>query len=102
MPLNSRVRYDILALLSIVVIALFNGVALTGFFVDSKTIWHQNVTWSFTFGVTAGIIGVAIYMAIMSRFVRHVLYKFVCAAGLMQMLFGWICSISLRLRMDMG
>jgi ferredoxin-type protein NapH len=32
--------------------------------------------------------------------VRHVLCKFVCAAGLMQMLFGWISPLSLRLGMD--
>jgi polyferredoxin len=50
--------------------------------------------------VKAGIIGVAGYMVITSVFVRHVLCKFICAAGLMQMLFGWISPISLRLRMD--
>jgi ferredoxin-type protein NapH len=99
-PLRNRVRYGILALLSLVVIPLVNGVALTGFFVAPKTIWHQIVTWNFTFGVKAGIIGVAIYMVITSLFVRHVLCKYVCAAGLMQMLFGWISPISLRLRMD--
>ena len=100
MPLQNRVQYGVLALLSIVVIPLVNGVALTGFFVAPKTIWHQIWTWNFTFGVKAGIIGVAIYMVITSIFVRHVLCKFVCAAGLMQMLFGWISPISLRLGMD--
>jgi len=29
-----------------------------------------------------------------------VLCKFVCAAGLMQMLFGWVSRVSLRLNMD--
>jgi ferredoxin-type protein NapH len=101
-PLRNRVRYGILALLSIVVIPLVNGIALTGYFVAPKTIWHQIWTWNFTFGVKAGIIGVAIYMVITSIFVRHVLCKFVCAAGLMQMLFGWISPISLRLGMDMA
>ncbi len=99
-PLHNRVRYGILALLSIVVIPLVNGVALTGYFVAPRTIWHQIMVWNFTFGVKAGITGVAIYMVITSIFVRHVLCKFVCAAGLMQMLFGWISPVSLRLRMD--
>ncbi len=58
------------------------------------------MTWDLTFGVKAGIIGVAIYSLITSIFVRHVLCRFVCAAGLMQMLFGWISPMSLRLRMD--
>ncbi len=99
-PLHNRMRYGILALLSIVVIPLINGIALTGFFVAPRTIWHQIVTWNFTFGVKAGIIGVAGYTLITSILVRHVLCRFVCAAGLMQMLFGWISPVSLRLRMD--
>ncbi len=48
------------------------------------------MTGNFTFGVKAGIISVSIYMLITLIFVRHVLCRFVCAAGLMQMLFGWI------------
>jgi len=99
-PLQNRVRYGLLALLSLILIPLVNGVALTGYLIAPKTIWHQIVTWDFTFGVKAGIIGVAIYMVVTSLFVRHVLCKFICAAGLMQMLFGWISPISLRLRMD--
>jgi polyferredoxin len=61
---------------------------------------HQIATWNFTFGVKAGIIGVAIYMLITSILVRHVLCRYVCAAGLMQMLFGWISPVSLRIAMD--
>ena len=99
-PLQNRLRYGFLALLSIVVIPLTFGVALTGFLVAPKTIWHQITTWNFTFGVKAGIFGVSGYMMITSILVRHILCRFVCAAGLMQMLFGWISPISLRLRMD--
>jgi polyferredoxin len=99
-PRSSRLRYGLIALLSIVVIPLLGGVALTGYLVAPKTIWHQIATWEFTFGVKAGIIGVAGYMIVTSVFVRHVLCKFICAAGLMQMLFGWISPISLRLNMD--
>jgi ferredoxin-type protein NapH len=98
--LRNRTGYIILALLSFLVIPLVNGVALTGYLVAPKTIWHQIITWNFTFGVKAGIIGVAIYMVVTSVFVRHVLCRFVCAAGLMQMLFGWISPVSLRLGMD--
>jgi ferredoxin-type protein NapH len=99
-PRSNRLRYGIIALLSIVIIPLLGGVALTGYLVAPRTIWHQIATWDFTFGVKAGIIGVAVYMIITSVFVRHVLCKFICAAGLMQMLFGWISPISLRLGMD--
>lgn len=99
-PRQGRLKYGIIALLSVVVIPLLGGTALTGYFVAPKTVWHQIVTWHFTFGVKAGIIGVAIYMLITSILVRHVLCKFVCAAGLMQMLFGWISPLSLRLRLD--
>jgi polyferredoxin len=92
--------YGTIAVLSALIIPLAGGVALTGYLVAPRTIFHQIATWEFTFGVKAGIIGVAIYMLVSSIFVRHVLCKFVCAAGLMQMLFGWISPVSLRLRMD--
>jgi len=52
--------------------------------------------------IKAGIIGVSIYMLITSIFVRHVLCRFICAAGLMQMLFGWVSPFSLRLNMDVA
>ena len=94
--------YFILALLSALVIPVSGGIALTGYFVAPQTIWHQIINWEFTFGVKAGIIGVSIYMFITSIFVRHALCRFICAAGLMQMLFGWVSPISLRLKMDIA
>ncbi len=95
-----RLLYGSLAVLTLAIIPLAGGVALTGYFVNPVTIRHQIAAWQFTFGVKAGIIGVAIYMITTSVFVRHVLCRFVCAAGLMQMLFGWISPVSLRLKMD--
>ena len=65
-------------------------------------VFSVTVIISLGVAVKAGIIGVAIYMLITSVLVRHVLCKFVCAAGLMQMLFGWISPLSLRLRFDTG
>lgn len=97
---GNKLLFGMIALLSIVVIPLSGGIALTGYFVAPKTIWSQITTWDFTFGVKAGIIGVSIYMLIGSIFVRHTFCKWVCAAGLMQMLFGWVSPVSLRLKMD--
>jgi ferredoxin-type protein NapH len=99
-PREYKLRYIAVALVSIVVLPLVGGISLTGYLVAPKTILHQIATWHFTFGVKAGIIGVAIYMLITSILVRHVLCRFICAAGLMQMLFGWISPLSLRLRLD--
>jgi len=102
-PMNANgnpILYGAIAVLSAVVIPLAGGIALTGYFVAPKTVWHQVMTGEFTFGVQAGIIGVAIYMLITSIVVRHVLCRYVCAAGLMQMLFGWISPVSLRIKMD--
>ncbi len=92
--------YIIIAILSMVVLPLIGGVALTGYLVAPKTIWAQIMSWNFTFGVKAGIIGVSIYMLVTSILVRHSLCKYICAAGLMQMLFGWVSPVSLRVRMD--
>jgi ferredoxin-type protein NapH len=97
---GGRTIYLIIALLSAIVVPLCGGIALTGYFVAPQTIWRQIINWEFTFGVKAGIIGVSIYMLITSIFVRHALCRFICAAGLMQMLFGWVSPFSLRLKMD--
>jgi len=95
-----RLFYGSLAVLSAVVIPLAGGIALTGYFVAPRTIWGQLISGEVTFGVKAGILGVAVYMLITSVLVRHALCRYVCAAGLMQMLFGWISPVSLRLNMD--
>lgn len=97
---GKRFPFIIITLLSLVSIPLISGIALTGYFIAPKTIWYQITNWDFTFGVKAGIVGVSIYMLITSIFVRHLFCKYVCAAGLMQMLFGWFSPISLRLKMD--
>jgi polyferredoxin len=90
----------ILAAVSIVIVPLIGGITLTSYLVAPKTVWHQIMSWDFTFGVKAGIIGVSLYMLIGSLFVRHAFCKYVCAAGFMQTLFGWVSPVSLRLKMD--
>lgn len=91
-----------ITVLSLVSIPLISGIALTGYFIAPKTIWYQISNLNFTFGVKAGIIGVSLYMLITSIFVRHLFCKYVCAVGLMQMLFGWVSPVSLRLKMDVS
>jgi ferredoxin-type protein NapH len=95
-----KARYVLLALVLSVAIPVAGGIALTGYFIAPGTIWNQIATGEFTFGVKAGIIGVSIYMLTTSIFVRHALCRFICAAGLMQMLFGWVSPVSLRMKMD--
>lgn len=97
---TNRLLYGIVAVISFIVLLPIAGIALTGYFIAPETIWHQIVNGNLSFGVTAGIIGVSIYMLITSIFVRHLFCRYVCAAGLMQMLFGWVSPISLRLKMD--
>lgn len=100
LPAAPKTAYFILALVSVIVIPLAGGIALTGYLVAPKTIWHQIINWDFTFGVKAGILGVSMYMLVTSILVRHVVCRFICAAGLMQMLLGWISPVSMRLTMD--
>jgi polyferredoxin len=99
-PGQQKILFLLLALLSAVIIPLIGGISLSGYFVAPKTIFAQLATGNFTFGVKAGITGVALYMLVTSIFIRHVLCRFVCAAGLMQMLLGWISPVSLRLNTD--
>jgi len=74
------------------------GVMLSGYFIAPKTVWAKVAALDISGGLRAGIIGVSAYMIITSVFVRHALCKYVCAAGLMQMLFGWVSPVSLRIR----
>lgn len=97
---GNRLLYGLIALASAVVLPLVAGISLTGYFVAPRTIWSQIVSWEFSFGVKAGIVGVTIYMYITSLLIRHVFCRYICAAGLMQMLFGWISPVSLRVKMD--
>lgn len=97
---KKRVLFIVIAAFSAVAIPLLGGIALTGYFVNPATIWLQIMNWQFTFGVKAGIIGVSIYIFISSIIVRHTLCKYVCSAGLMQMLLGWVSPVSLRIKMD--
>ncbi|RQW78242.1 MAG: 4Fe-4S binding protein [Geobacter sp.] len=97
---GNRFLYGALALATAVALPLIAGIALTGYFIAPKTIWHQISTGDLSFGVKAGITGVTVYMFVTSVLVRHIFCKYICAAGLMQMLFGWISPVSLRVKMD--
>ncbi len=96
----NRLFYGILAALFLLIMPPLTGVALTGYFIAPKIIWQQITTGNLTFGVKAGIIGVSIYMFATSILVRHTFCKYVCAVGLMQMLFGWISPVSLGIKFD--
>jgi len=97
---KNRAPYMIFALLCMTVIPIFIGITLTGYFVNPRTVWSQVLHWRFTFGVKAGIIGVAIYIFLSATIIRHTLCKYVCGAGLMQMLLGWVSPVSLRIKLD--
>jgi polyferredoxin len=99
-PSKNRVLYVIIALLCMAIIPVLGGIALTGYVVAPNKIWSQIINWEFTFGVKAGIIGVSVYLLISSIVIRHALCKYVCSAGLMQMLFGWVSPVSLGIKTD--
>ena len=97
---GNRFFYGSIAVLSAIMIPVAGGIALTGYFVAPKTIWQQITSFHLSYGVRAGIIGVSLYMLITSVLVRHAMCKYICAAGLMQMLLGWVSPVSLRLKLD--
>lgn len=97
---GNKLLYTTIAVSSFIALPLMAGVSLTGYFIAPKSIWSQIINWNLSSGVKAGVAGVAIYMLVTSIFVRHVFCKYVCAAGLMQMLSGWINPASLHITMD--
>lgn len=92
--------YGFTAVLFLLTIPFVTGILLTGFFIAPERIWHELKTFRLSFGLKGGIIGISVYMVITSVFVRHIFCRYVCAPGLMQMLFGWISPLSLRIRFD--
>ena len=97
---GNKLLYGSLALACAVVLPVIAGVFLTGYLIAPKTIWQQISTGELSFGVKAGITGVTIYMLVTSVLVRHVFCKYICGAGLMQALFGWVSPFSMRVKMD--
>lgn len=90
--------YAGLVSLSLLLIPPVIGIGLSGYFISPERIFKELSTFQISTGLKAGIIGVSIYIITTSIFVRHVLCKYICAAGLMQTLFGWVSPISLRIR----
>lgn len=97
---GNRVFYGILACLLLVTIPPITGVFLSGFFIAPSRIWKELSAFDMSFGLKAGIVGTSIYMLVTSVFIRHAFCRYVCAPGLMQMLFGWISPVSLRIRFN--
>jgi polyferredoxin len=97
---GNRLVYGSVALMSAVIFPLMAGISLTGYFIAPKTVWYQIMSGHLSFGVKAGIFGVTLYMFVTSLLVRHTFCKYICAAGLMQTLFGWVSPLSLRLKTD--
>jgi polyferredoxin len=93
-----RALYAALALSCMIVIPVLAGIGLTGFFINPRAIWTQIIDMELSGGLKAGVIGVFIYMTATGLVVRHTFCKYVCAAGLMQTLFGWISPVSVRVR----
>lgn len=97
-PERFRFVYLFITIFLLVTIPPLIGIGLSGYFIPPERIWKELSTLKLSFGLKAGIIGVSLYMVITSIFIRHLLCKFICAAGLMQMLFGWVSPVSLRLK----
>jgi polyferredoxin len=92
--------YAALALLLLLLLPPLFGSALAGYFIAPRKIWHQITSLEPSFGLKAAITGAYAYMFVTAVLLRHTFCKYVCAAGLMQMLFGWISPLSLRIMFD--
>jgi len=97
---GSRTLYGVLSLLLVATIPPVTGAFLSGYFIAPARIWQEITTLDLSFGLKAGIIGMSIYMVVTAVFVRHIFCRYVCAPGLMQMLFGWLSPVSLRIRFN--
>lgn len=95
---RARGFYILITIICLIIIPPLIGIGLTGYLISPQRIFNELITQNPSSGVKAGITGVSIYILITSIFIRHILCKYICAAGLMQMLFGMASPISLRLK----
>jgi len=99
-PMRRRIAYGAAAAASVAVIPPLAALFLMGYFIAPETLWQRAAALEFTPGMKAGVAGVYAYMLTTFVLVRHTFCKYVCAAGLMQTLFGWASPVSLRIRLD--
>lgn len=99
-PSGYRALYAALALLLLLLVPPLFGSALAGYFIAPRKIWHQIASLEPSFGLKAAITGAYAYMFVTAVLLRHTFCKYICAAGLMQMLFGWVSPLSLRIRFE--
>ena len=95
-----RFLYLLLGLSIVIIFPLIFAFIIVSFFVAPSTLLHQIVSFNISFKVGLGLSAAAVYFVISSVFIRHNLCKYVCGAGLMQMLFGWLSPASLRVSFD--
>jgi len=95
-----RLLYAMAALALYVVMPPLLALAFSGFFVAPQTVWRQALTLDFSTGIRAAVIGSYVYMLLTFVLARHYFCQYVCAPGLMQMLFAWVSPRSLRIRFD--
>ncbi len=93
-----RVGFAVLALLFYTVVPPFLGLMLSGYFVSPSTLLQQAMTFEFSTGVRAAMVGLWVYVIATSVLLRHIFCKYICAPGLMQVLFGWISPVALKVR----
>jgi polyferredoxin len=87
---GSPVLWGGLSVLYLLTVPPFFGIMLSGYFIAPARIWREVTTLSPSRGLLAGTIGVWAY----------IICKYLCGAGLMQMLLGWASPIALALRFD--
>ena len=98
---GSKLWYGFLSAVYLLIVPPIFGIFLSGFFIAPDRIWSEILSMSPSFGLKAGVIGVSLYMFITFILVRHTICKYLCGAGLMQMLFGLVSPMALGIRFDM-
>jgi len=95
---GNRWLWGLIAAAYLMTVPPFFGIMLSGYFIAPARIWNEITTMNLSPGLRYGIFGVSLYMLVTFVLVRHVICKYVCSGGLMQMLFGWISPLALVIR----
>ncbi len=97
---GGKFKYIVLSGIYLFIVPPFFGVMIAGYFIAPARIWQEIITLDPSFGLKAGVIGVSSYMFLSFIFVRHTICKYFCAAGLMQMIFGWASPVAFGIRFE--
>ena len=97
---GARIGFLALGLATFLAVGLAMGLVVASFFISPRALFGQAARGEISRPLALGVGGVILYIFITSIVVRHGFCKYVCGAGMLQVLFSWASPVTMRLAFD--